>query len=252
MQRNLDAMLQRFTDKHPDVVSARRLIKELEEQKREEIVARRKTAATNPASSVYDQSGAPATEGFPLRDRGESRGAADPGCGVSGALRSAERRSVWCPRSRPSLRSSIATTRSTRRTTNNWCSGVNRPAWGARSQHRRGRFPSDRPAAGFTQAGSPQSQPVPAADPASGPGRRRGCAFAASQLRPVFFDSRSLREACGLPLLGTVSMLTDEATKRRERRICCALLPPVSRWSAPMVRGFSPCFLFPSVLPEEN
>ncbi len=42
--------------------------------------------------------------------------------------------------------------------------------------------------------------------------------FAASQLRPVFFDSRALREACGLPLLGTVSMLADEATKRREKR----------------------------------
>jgi polysaccharide chain length determinant protein (PEP-CTERM system associated) len=52
LQRNLDAMLQRFTEKHPDVVSTRRLIKELEEQKQEEIVARRKTALTNPSSSV--------------------------------------------------------------------------------------------------------------------------------------------------------------------------------------------------------
>jgi hypothetical protein len=42
--------------------------------------------------------------------------------------------------------------------------------------------------------------------------------FAASQLRPVFFDARSLREASGLPLLGTVSLLIDEAMKRRERK----------------------------------
>jgi len=42
--------------------------------------------------------------------------------------------------------------------------------------------------------------------------------FAASQVRPVFFDSRSLRETCGLPLLGTVSMLTNDATKRSQRR----------------------------------
>jgi uncharacterized protein involved in exopolysaccharide biosynthesis len=35
LQRNLDAMLQRFTEKHPDVVSTRRLIKELEEKKQE-------------------------------------------------------------------------------------------------------------------------------------------------------------------------------------------------------------------------
>jgi len=42
--------------------------------------------------------------------------------------------------------------------------------------------------------------------------------FAASQLRPVFFDSRALRETCGLPLLGTVSLLSDETTKRKERK----------------------------------
>jgi hypothetical protein len=42
--------------------------------------------------------------------------------------------------------------------------------------------------------------------------------FAASQLRPAFFDSRTLREACSLPLLGTVSLLTDEITKRSQRR----------------------------------
>jgi hypothetical protein len=42
--------------------------------------------------------------------------------------------------------------------------------------------------------------------------------FAASQLRPVFFDSRSLREITGLPLLGTVSMIASDATKRRERK----------------------------------
>jgi len=42
--------------------------------------------------------------------------------------------------------------------------------------------------------------------------------FAASQIRPVFFDSRSLRDSCGLPLLGTVSLLMDDATKRRERK----------------------------------
>ena len=52
LQRNMDAMLQRFTEKHPDIVSTRRLIKELEDKKREEIAARRKAAATNPTSST--------------------------------------------------------------------------------------------------------------------------------------------------------------------------------------------------------
>jgi hypothetical protein len=104
------------------------------------------------------------------------------------------------------------------------------------------------------QAGRSQSRPVPAADLLLALAAGVAVTFAASQLRPVFFDARSLREACGLPLLGTVSLLV---TKRGNAsvargRICCALRRPVSRSSVPMVRGFSPCFFFPSVLPEEN
>ncbi|MFT3847184.1 MAG: Wzz/FepE/Etk N-terminal domain-containing protein [Propionivibrio sp.] len=60
LKRNLDGLLQRYTEKHPDVVGTRRMIKELEEQKQEEISARKKVAPTSPASltntnPVYQQ-----------------------------------------------------------------------------------------------------------------------------------------------------------------------------------------------------
>ena len=42
-------------------------------------------------------------------------------------------------------------------------------------------------------------------------------AFAASQLRPVFFDGKSLRDETGLPLLGIVSLLPNENRSQRER-----------------------------------
>ena len=45
LKRGLDALLQRYTDEHPDVVSARRLIKDLEEQKKKEVAEQRKLAA---------------------------------------------------------------------------------------------------------------------------------------------------------------------------------------------------------------
>lgn len=47
-RRNLDMLLQRFTDQHPDVLSARRLVRDLEEQKRIEVQALRKAAMAAP------------------------------------------------------------------------------------------------------------------------------------------------------------------------------------------------------------
>jgi polysaccharide chain length determinant protein (PEP-CTERM system associated) len=51
-KRNLDSLLQRYTEQHPDIVSARRLIKELEEQKRKEADELRRRAMASPGSSV--------------------------------------------------------------------------------------------------------------------------------------------------------------------------------------------------------
>lgn len=39
-----------------------------------------------------------------------------------------------------------------------------------------------------------------------------------SQLRPAFFDSRSLRESTGMPILGSISMTPNPDRARRERR----------------------------------
>lgn len=50
-KKNLDNLLQRYTEQHPDVINARKLIKELEEQKRKEAIELRKAAAAAPAAS---------------------------------------------------------------------------------------------------------------------------------------------------------------------------------------------------------
>lgn len=43
-------------------------------------------------------------------------------------------------------------------------------------------------------------------------------AFVASQVRPVFFDGKALRDISGLPLLGTVSLIPNEARRLNERK----------------------------------
>jgi polysaccharide chain length determinant protein (PEP-CTERM system associated) len=50
-RRQLDELLRRYTEAHPDVIAARRLIDRLEEQRQQEIEAQRKAAAAKPARS---------------------------------------------------------------------------------------------------------------------------------------------------------------------------------------------------------
>lgn len=45
-KKNLDELLRRYTEQHPDVVATRRLIAQLEDQKRQELEARKKAAAS--------------------------------------------------------------------------------------------------------------------------------------------------------------------------------------------------------------
>jgi polysaccharide chain length determinant protein (PEP-CTERM system associated) len=50
LRRQLDAQLQRFTDQHPDVLNSRRLIQDLEEQKRKEMQTLRAAAMKTPTT----------------------------------------------------------------------------------------------------------------------------------------------------------------------------------------------------------
>jgi polysaccharide chain length determinant protein (PEP-CTERM system associated) len=243
LQRNLDALLQRFTDKHPDVVTTRRLIKDLEEKKQEEIAARRKATAANPSSSASVN---PVQQQLKVSlSETEARVAALQ-------TRVAEYQSRY-----ERLKSSIGQVPQVEAefAQLNRDYDINKKNYEQLVQRREqasmGSAMEDAAGVDFRLIDPPRVSPKPVA-----PNRALflpltlllalaagvAVAFAASQLRPVFFDARSLREACGLPLLGTVSLLTDEATKRREKkdllRFAVACLSLVGAYGAGLLAMF--------------
>ncbi|MBL8393530.1 MAG: chain length-determining protein [Candidatus Accumulibacter sp.] len=219
LQRNLDALLQRYTEKHPDVVSARRLVKELEDQKRQEIADRRKAALANPAASL---SSSPVHQQLRITlSEAEANVAAL-------RTRVAEYQSRYnhlaeSAKMMPQIEAEF--------TQLNRDYEINKKNYEQLVQRREsasmGSEMENTAGVDFRLIDPPRASPKPVA-----PNRALflpltlllalaagvAATFAASQLRPVFFDARSLREASGLPLLGTVSLLSDESRKRGERK----------------------------------
>jgi len=61
-KRTLDGLLQRYTDQHPDIINVRRLVKDLEDQKRREMAELRKAAMAVPPVQVQGATGSLAAQ----------------------------------------------------------------------------------------------------------------------------------------------------------------------------------------------
>jgi polysaccharide chain length determinant protein (PEP-CTERM system associated) len=220
-KRNLDTMLQRFTEQHPDVVSARRLIKELEEQKRQEIAVRKKAAAANPAAASINANPAYQQMKVSLTEAEATVAAL--------RVRVAEydsryTRAVSKIKLLPEVEAEYAQL--------NRDYDVHKKNYDSLIQRRESASISE----GMTDVSSVADfrliDPPRASRTPVGPNRivllslalvaslAIGLAgsFAASQLRPTFFDAHTLREVAGLPLLGTVSRIVNPRDKQIERK----------------------------------
>lgn len=229
-KRNLDALLQRYTEQHPDVIGTRRVIKELEEQRKHEIAARKKAALANPAASVHSN---PAYQQMKVALAEAEASVASLKVRVE-EYENQYKRVVDTIKTAPQLEAELAQL--------NRDYEVHKKNYDALSARREsasltGELESTTGVADFRLIDPPRASNQPVA-----PNRLLllagallfslvagvGASFVASQIRPVFFDGRSLTEATGLPLLGTVSLLNDETELRREkslsRRFLAALL----------------------------
>jgi polysaccharide chain length determinant protein (PEP-CTERM system associated) len=223
-KRNLDALLQRFTEQHPDIVSARRLIRELEEQKKKEVQELRRTALAAPAPAA----GTGANNGN-LAYQELTRMLATSEVQVAALKARVAEYSARYSQARDMLKNAPQLEAEASQLNRDYT--INKKNYedlvGRReSAVMSGDLDLAAGVADFRLIDPPRVSPKPVS-----PNRlillalamilalAAGLfvAFAASQLRPVFHDVSELRRRFELPLLGMVSQVTSEANIRREK-----------------------------------
>jgi polysaccharide chain length determinant protein (PEP-CTERM system associated) len=222
-RRQLDNLLQRFTDQHPDVLSARRLVKDLEEQKAKEVQVLRKAAMAAPAAVSVGSGGnsLAAQELNRMVAMAEVQVASLRARVGEYSARLANARVAL--KSAPQLEAEAAQlNRDYAIHKKNYEDLVGRRESAAMS----GDLDVASGMADFRLIDPPRVAPRPVfpnrplllplvllAAVAAG----LFSAFAASQVRPVFFHANELRAKFELPILGTVSAVTGDADRRRVR-----------------------------------
>ncbi len=217
---NIDALLQRFTDQHPDVITARKLVKDLEEQKRKEVQELRKIAMAAPVAGSGNSS-------LASQELGRMLATAEVQVASLrarvGEYESRFNRARELMKTAPQIESEYSQlNRDYAINKKNYEDLVARRESAALSGDLEG-------AAGivdFRLIDPPRVSPQPVAPNrllllplallvAIGAGI--ATAFVASQLRAVFFDARTLRDAVGLPLLGVVTLVISNTEMAKER-----------------------------------
>jgi polysaccharide chain length determinant protein (PEP-CTERM system associated) len=221
-RRNLDALLQRYTDQHPDIIATRKLIKDLEEQRKREIAELRKAAMNVPTASVGQTGGSLAMQELvrilattevqvaALRARVDE---------YSGRYSQA----LVALKTAPQVEAEAAQlNRDYAIHKKNYEDLVQRREQASIS----GELDVASGVADFRVIDPPRANPKPVAPNrllllagamAAALGVGLFTTFAASQLRPVFHDANDLRNRVELPILGVVTRLVTDADRARQR-----------------------------------
>jgi polysaccharide chain length determinant protein (PEP-CTERM system associated) len=223
-KRNLDGLLQRFTESHPDVIQTRRLIGELEAQRKKEHaeLMRAATARANAAPSVIASSTSLAVQELVrMAATAEVQAAAMRARVSEYATRLAAARADL--RTAPQIEAEAAQlNRDYAVIKKNYEDLVARRQAAVMS----GELDAAAGVAEFRLIDPPRVAPRPVAPNRllllpgvllASLGFGLAFAFAAVQFRPTFAHPDELRLKTGLPLLGVVSMLVTDADRRRER-----------------------------------
>ena len=223
-KRNLDGLLQRYTDQHPDIVTARRLIKDLEDQKKKEVAELRRAALSTPAATGV---GGGNNANLAQQELGRMLAGAEVQVAALKA-RVAEYSSRLTTarallKNAPQLEAESAQlNRDYAITKKNYEDLVGRRQSAVMS----GELEVASGVADFRLIDPPRVTPKPVAPNRlllmplpllAGLAVGVFLAFVASQVRPVYMDAGELRAKTGLPVLGVVSLVLNDLDRHRER-----------------------------------
>ena len=220
-KRSLDALLQRYTDAHPDVSNTRRMISELEAQKSKEIEELRRKAKLSPATQGAEASPA-------LQELSRLYSAAEvQAASLRARVAEYETRASHAQdqlKVAPQLEAEMAQlNRDYQVHQKNYGDLVSRRETALMT----GELESTSSGGDFRIIDPPRVNPKPVAPnkvlllPASllaALASGLGLAFLMSQVRPVFFDGAALRQVTDLPLLGVVELVSTEGLRQHELR----------------------------------
>ena len=224
LRKSLDALLQRYTDQHPDVITTRRLITDLEAQRKREVAELRKAATAQAAAAGP---GAGATGSLAAQELARVVAGAEVQVAALrarvaefGARAAAAREAM---KTAPQLEVEAAQlNRDYTIIKKNYEDLVTRRQSAVMS----GELDVASGVAEFRVIDPPRVSPRPVSPnrilllPAvllASLGGGLFFAFAAAQLRPTIASGEDLRSLSGLPLLGVVTMLRTEEDLRGER-----------------------------------
>lgn len=240
LKRSLDTMLLKFTESHPDVIGTQRAIKELEEQKRQLVVARKNVRAL-PVQSIA--SGPLASEQLKVSLAQSEASVASLRARVGEySVRYNELKNSASRM--PQLEAEfVQLNRDYDVNKKNYENLISRRESVAMS----GDMQSVSGVADFRLIDPPRVSPQPVS-----PNRKLlfpltllvalaagfAITFVAREVRPAFYDGRSLAEATGLPILGTVSSVASASKDKARRRSVFRFLGGVGALLGAYVTGF--------------
>jgi polysaccharide chain length determinant protein (PEP-CTERM system associated) len=242
---NLDALLQRFTEQHPDVINTRRLIKDLEALKKKEVQELRKTAMANPAAASANS----------LAYQELNRMLASSEVQVAalrarvGEYEARYNRAREMMKTAPQIEAEFAQlNRDYEINKKNYNDLVSRRESAAMS----GELDNAAGVADFRLIDPPRASPKPVAPNRllllplallAGLAAGLGITFIMSQLRAVFYDARAMGHALGLPLLGVVTLVMDDGTAQRRKTELKRFLGATGGLVAVFMAGMAALFL---------